>query len=469
MDLQTYLAVLRRWWTTLIIAALIAGIGGFVGARAATPVYEAEARLLVGPVSTDINTIRAASALSETYAQLVTSDEVLNGVRETLGIQTPLDLFSEEIHATADGTTRLLIIRVRSNDADGAAAIANELSSELLALQAGDLVREEGRLTVVQAALPPAEPVEPNVPLLTLMAAAVGFFAAGLLILGIEYFSDTFSTQYELERAIPGSFLGAVSIPRGFRATPSDPLIVEAFPESRSASAFRLLASKISATVHAGSEKSVLVVGCQQGDSAGQVTANIAAVLARTGRSVLVIDANDLEGQISRLLSVEERPGATELLGVSEASDMSVMLDAVATRRPPGVMVVSRGGPRSDLIDVDRARALIEATQKDHDLVLVNAGPVHRSGSALVWARVTDATLIVAQRDMTRRENLALAMDGLHFVGAAILGVTMLDRPWSRAFRSSRRPRAQASVAPVPSEDTTEPRPAERPPRQSRA
>lgn len=446
MDLQTYLVVLRRWWTTLLAAALIAGIAGFIGASSAPPVYEAEARLLVGPVSSDINTIRAASALSETYAQLVTSDEVLGGVRDELGLSTPAVLLAESIRATADGTTRLLIIRVRADDADTAAAIANQVPAELIALQSGEVVREEGRLTVVEAAAPPEIPAEPNVPLLTFMAAAVGIMVATLLVLGVEYLNNTFTTRYDLQRTAEAAFLGSVAIPRGFRPTPSEPLIVEAFPDSRAAASFRLLASKISANSDVTSVGSILFVGCQPGDGTGELTANVAAVLSRAGRSVTLIDADDVDGQISRLLSVEERPGVRELLEVPERAGMRTMLGAVTTRRPPGLNVVSRGGSQSNLVDIERARDLVVAAADAGDIVIVTAAPVHRSGSALVWARATDATVVIAQRDVTKRENLVHALDGLRFVGANLLGVAMLERPWSRTYRSTTRRRAPASI-----------------------
>ena len=72
MELSGYIAVVRRWWWTLLVAAWVAGLTGFLVASQIAPTYESRVSLLVGPINTDQNTLRASGQLVQTYAQLVT-------------------------------------------------------------------------------------------------------------------------------------------------------------------------------------------------------------------------------------------------------------------------------------------------------------------------------------------------------------------------------------------------------------
>src|SRR3954453_18653453 len=67
----------RRWWWLLLACSLVGALGAWVVASSATKTYEAEAKLLVGPVSGDYPTLQAAGALGRTYAELAHSRRVV--------------------------------------------------------------------------------------------------------------------------------------------------------------------------------------------------------------------------------------------------------------------------------------------------------------------------------------------------------------------------------------------------------
>jgi uncharacterized protein involved in exopolysaccharide biosynthesis len=87
VELTGYFAIVRRWWWTLLVATWIAGLSGYLLASQLPKVYEAEVRLLVGPINTDINTQRAAGQLAQTYAELITSGPVVETVIRDLGLK----------------------------------------------------------------------------------------------------------------------------------------------------------------------------------------------------------------------------------------------------------------------------------------------------------------------------------------------------------------------------------------------
>ncbi|HET7743262.1 MAG TPA: hypothetical protein VFK76_00830, partial [Gaiellaceae bacterium] len=66
------------------------------------------------------------------------------------------------------------------------------------------------------------------------------------------------------------------------------------------------------------------------------------------------------------------------------------------------------------------------------DLVVVNAAPLTRSPAALAWAKAADATLLVAQRGVTRRESVSDAAECLRRTNANLIGTILTGAKRSR-------------------------------------
>ena len=84
--LDGVLSVLRRWRAVLAAAALTGLVCGYLVASAATPSYESRAVMLVGPINGDLDTLRAAGQLAQTYAQIATSRPTVNATGRRLGL-----------------------------------------------------------------------------------------------------------------------------------------------------------------------------------------------------------------------------------------------------------------------------------------------------------------------------------------------------------------------------------------------
>jgi Mrp family chromosome partitioning ATPase len=171
------------------------------------------------------------------------------------------------------------------------------------------------------------------------------------------------------------------------------------------------------------------VIGTEQGIGSGDVAANFAAVLARSGKRVALVDANDDVPEMTRISSNPERPGVGELLDEPIAPERAnEILELTVLRRPPGMDFVPRGSSSSRLVDLDRARNFIELMNARSDIVLVNAAAVHRSASTLVWAQAADAVLVLVHSDRSKRQNLEHTIKSLRLVGARLAGVALVER-----------------------------------------
>ena len=419
MELGGYFSVARRWWTTLLIATAVAGLAGYAIASSVPPTYESTARLLVGPVVGDVDVMRAAGAISYTYAELAASEPALNEVRRQLGLPDETPIIARAI---PNETTRILQIRAEYGDDEVAASIANLLAENLIAIESEGLVLPEGQVTFIEPAAANPVPIAPQVSLIAIVAAATGLLAAIVLVLLVEYFGNTINSRAELASTAAVPVLGSASLGRRFRPSRRQPTIVDAQPESKAATAVRFIATKIAYAGPEGPTSSALIVGMAKRDGAADLALGVATALARAGRKVVVVDANDESDELSALVGAEGA-GVSELLTNPDTDIMDVALS-----RPRWPTVIARGQlTSSTLVDPDAARTLIEKLNEQFEIVIIASAPIHLSGNALVWAKAVSLVVLAVERDRAKRDDLAYAMENLAGVNAAVLGTVLLD------------------------------------------
>lgn len=444
MELAGYFEVARRWWTTLLIATWVAGLAGFLIASGIPPTYEGSARVLVGPVVGDLDVLRSAGAISYTYAELATSEPALEQAAESMGFPAGTEIVARSI---PNDLNRLLTIRAEHGDPEVAATIANVLAENLIASQTAGVVVPEGQLTIVEPALPDPDPVAPQVTLIAIIAAVTGLLGAAVLVLFVEYFGNTVNTRRELGEIAPVPILGAVALGHRFRPTRQVPTIVDGQPESKAASAVRFIATKIAYADADDPKTAALVVGCAPRDGSADLTLGVAVALARAGRRVVVVDANDEAGDLSALVGVDGTAGLSELL-----ADPAAPLAGALHTRQRGPAIISRGSrTQVELVDPDAARRIIDRLGAEFEIVLVTAGPIHLSGNALVWTRAVQRVVVAVERDRAKRDDVAYAMENLAAIKSSILGTVFLDHaPRPGRDKPRRGQRAVPAYGPKP-------------------
>ncbi len=424
MELSGYFAVLRRWWWTLIVAVWVAGLAGFVLGSQVAPTYETRIRLLVGPINTDIDTLRAAGQLVQTYSELTTSQPLLESVTRELALPLSTSELRSRIRSTADDVTRLLTIRVVDEDPERAVAIASTLGDELIQLAAGGTTRPEGELQTVDFPETPTAPVAPQMSLIVLLAGLGGLVAAVVVILLVEYLSDAVRGREDLERTIPAPFLGQAMLEetmasRVNRRLPADGL---------SAATFRQTLAKIE-RARGGRVPMVTIIGpAGQPAVSDAVVAQALAIAEATDR-VVIVDVGD---DLSARLGLTQEPGLRDWL-----VDPSRSLDELQVALTPTVSVIpagTRGAIGSITVgQVQRLRELVLG--KDGTSLVMAGGSLDAGPGGPVAARLADAVIVVTVRDRTKRAELRRMTETLQLLGAPLAG-SLLLMPGNRASRA---------------------------------
>lgn len=402
MELTGLFPIVKRWLVVILMATGMATvIGAFLGSSA-DKTYEAKTQMLVGPLSTDTDTMRASGALAQTYAELATSDSVLQPVGDALDV--PSGELSTGVRATANSTTRFLVVRARAHDPAAAAGIANAVADELIDLSRQGAIRPEGQLRVLDPAEAPGSPISPRLDLIVPLAAVAGLLGSLTLVLLFEYVGDTAESADKVSAAT-----GTITIPvrrgrtRGHVAPRRpDPLHVVATQVELAAPDVR----------------SVVVTGVANLDGTGGLVLDLAETWAERHDRVLVIDAGGRE--------ITEVLGWTEVAGLGD--DLAGR-PAVTTEIAPRVDLLTSGAGRTEAVKTDQVRSLLEHFATTYGLVVIHAPSAATSAGALVWCSVADVTVLVARRFHARRAAINEVSVNLRAVQTRLAFAILHDAP----------------------------------------
>lgn len=126
---QKYVRAIWNWAWLLVLVTLLAGLGTFAIGRSAPPVYEAEARLIVGPglesPLLDLDTLRASGQLLQTYANIAQTPSFQQELLGRLALDMNEAELSEAMDVVAFNESQILMLRVRHQEPQLAIAIVN--------------------------------------------------------------------------------------------------------------------------------------------------------------------------------------------------------------------------------------------------------------------------------------------------------------------------------------------------------
>ncbi|MDP9259798.1 MAG: hypothetical protein M3Q31_25060 [Actinomycetota bacterium] len=469
-DRGSLLALARRSWLVLLLGAVIGGWAAYLFASQEARTYQSEVSLLTGPINADFDTQRAAGNLTRTYADLASSGPVLLSAAGTARVDAPLKDLQRDVAASSNDVTRIVTVRVTRHDAGEATRLAAAIGDALIALGApsgrtpidifmnqsavaglspakqaairvaaanafGDFTA--GRLTVVDPARPPTGTAGPQITLITVLGVLAGLVLAGLVVFVREATSDAVESEDELAHGAGLPLLGSV---RTGGRLGRRPRVVEPSERSRAADEFNIVASKLGVGGD-GDARSVLVVSSDPRAWSGAVATSLAAVLTERDLRVVLVDADNAEHDVTRLLRIDERPGYSELLEYAQGNGaFDGRLADLGVQRWPNLAVIPHGSGEPRPLDRVRARQILDGLLTGADVVVVSACPAGRDSATLAWAAVTDVTLVLAER-RTSWETVERALGELERAGANVLGTAFVRRRgrWGRRGTASTR------------------------------
>lgn len=449
MESNRVLRVIRYHWMTVIVLMALGAAGALAYAWSVPREYTARADVFVAVTgSSTTGELAQSSNFSQQQARnlstVATREIVLAPVIDELGLEDSTVQLRARVSTAVPLNTSMISISAVDPSPREAARIANLVAAELAEVVPTLSPQVDGsspiRLRVIENAVPPNLPSAPQTPMLVILGALGGLVVAAVVVLLRLMFGTRVRTVEQAQETVGAAVIGTVSADR---TADRAPLALVTAPHSLRAEDYRRLRGNLR-FVQASQEHRVFVfTSSVPSEGKSTTAANAAVALAATGASVCLVEADLRRPSLSRILDLPPDLGFTNVIAGEATLD-----DALVAWGPDRLHVLLAGpvppNP-SELLESDRALDVLGSLRAAHDIVLIDAPPVHPVADAAVLARLFGGAVLVVGAGRARERDVRRAVARLTSVGATIHGIVLnLARP----SRADRRSYATYAVAP---------------------
>jgi len=194
--------------------------------------------------------------------------------------------------------------------------------------------------------------------------------------------------------------------------------------------AFRSLRTAVFFTMPAEKEKVIVITSAVSGEGKSTVASNLALSIARSGRRVLLVDADFHRPLFHRVYDLDMERGLSSLLTGEAVWEEAVQQSSLELDLL-GQLDILPAGPKpthtTELLESDMMAALLERMRKEYDRIIIDTPPVLLISDTLVLAARADGVILVVRAFGGSVSQVRRARDHLREVNCRIAGAVLND------------------------------------------
>lgn len=289
---------------------------------------------------------------------------------------------------------------------------------------------------LIDAPMAPEKALKPNRPVIVVLAVVTGMFLGTLVAFARKALSGGIDDPQRIERLL-GARVVYASIPhsgnqdklaRKAKNTPGYlPLLARAYPEDIAIESLRSFRAALMFSMPTLKNNIVMFAGPGRDLGKSFLAANFAAVLAASGKRVLLMDADLRNGHLHRYFGVSREQGLTKAIAGSMPLEHIIHhrvlenLDFIPTGAlPPN---------RAEFLQHLNFSNLLETVSEQYDLVVIDPPPVLPVSDSLIIGAHVGAVFILARSGVTTEAEITESLKRLNHAGIAPQGVVFNDMP----------------------------------------
>lgn len=298
---------------------------------------------------------------------------------------------------------------------------------ELNIIKAGTV----GNVRIIDSAQSYAIPVKPKKPLIVVLATLLGGMVAVAFVLVKTAFHRGVTSPDEIEQtgisvyaSVPKSVQQLEVASKLKRKSNKDLLLLaEENPADLSIEALRGLRTSLHFAMMEAKNNVLMISGPAPSIGKTFVSTNFAAVAAKTGQKVLLVDADMRKGYLQQCFGLTADNGLSDFLSGRISQDM-----VIKPTKVENLDVITRGqvppNP-SELLMHPRFVEFVEKASQEYDLVIIDTPPVLAVTDPSIVGAIAGTTLMVARFDQTTSKDLEVARSRFEQSGVEVKGVIL--------------------------------------------
>ena len=279
---------------------------------------------------------------------------------------------------------------------------------------------------IISYAEVPRGPSSPKKARIVGAAWAFSTFLGIVLVFLVEQLDSGFRSSEQIEDMTGIGTLSLIPLLTMLRAGTKGPTdYVMKKPASSFAESLRTLFTGVLISRVDDAPKSILVTSSLPEEGKTTIAVSLARLLARSGRQVLLLDADLRRSGAGKLLGLANEPRTRPAPGSERGH-----VHRCDPPRPGFGSERAAGRPgsppnSSELLGSSRMKSLLPMLCDTYDLVIIDSPPVHVVSDARILARMVDTTVFVVRWAAIRREVATLALRQIVESGASLAGVAL--------------------------------------------
>jgi succinoglycan biosynthesis transport protein ExoP len=280
---------------------------------------------------------------------------------------------------------------------------------------------------IVSPAVLPTSPVEPRLGRQMAFALAISLILGTALAFVVDYLDDSIRSKEEAAKAFSAPILGMV--PRAQNWTDRSEAMLASLrdPASTIAETYRSIRTNLQFSLLDSDRRVLIVSSASKGEGKSSTVSNLAVVLAQSGKSVIVVDADLRRPRIHRFFHLSNAQGLTTAI-LAERPLADLLQRPRLAGSPPNLLVLTSGpvppNP-ADLLGSQRMSDIIESLAKLADFVLVDTPPIIALSDAAVLAPKADGVILVARATKSSRRTARYTKERVDAAGGKLIGVVL--------------------------------------------
>jgi tyrosine-protein kinase Etk/Wzc len=203
------------------------------------------------------------------------------------------------------------------------------------------------------------------------------------------------------------------------------PLLALDWPTDGAIEALRSFRASLQFSMPRFDNNVIMIAGPTSGLGKSFVSANFAAVMAASGKRVLLVDADVRNGRLHQLFGIGREHGLCEAITGAVPLGHVIRPDVIANLDfiPTGCLNASQ----PDLFMHIDVGVLLDSVRAQYDLVLVDSPPILALADSLVIGSHAGAVFLVARAGVSTEREITESIKRLNQAGVSTVGILFND------------------------------------------
>ncbi len=364
-----------------------------------------------------LSEIQFNSSIINTYKNFMTSNEVLQQVIDNLNLNITLGELKENLEITTDSA--ILRVNVTDFDLNKSIKIANEIVNVFVE-KSRDFYQIQHAYTISEADESTTESNANHI--VDIIVSFILGFGISVAIVFVKYlFDPKINNQSTIENKLNLPLISSLKLIKNKNG--------EIIEDSEQ---FNVLRANIEfSTKQSIKNKSYFITSANRNDGKTFVAVNLAIAFSQIGKKVLVIDTDKKDGDLHKVLGIENEYGLSNYLvdsnKISE-KDKKTENYLIQETKFENLCAISIGnirGKKFEIIQNDKFIKFMNDMKEKFDIIILDGAEMVQYADSRFLSNICDQTLLIVSVNKTKESELILAKKEIEKVKGNFLGVIL--------------------------------------------